>query len=193
MSKSQSASQSEMEDPDKWVLLHGEILFHYALARVRDNHLAKDLVQDTFLAAWKQRASFAGKSSFRSWLTGILRHKILDYWRTAKRFNLATDLAVNEESEELLFTRLGAWQAEHKQSSWDPSEQSQQRDMIHFLSDCIEDLPEKLRRVFVLCEVEEEDREKTAAMFGVSANHLAVLVYRARQKLRICLEKKISS
>ena len=68
-----------------WVDAHADYLFNFAIGQVRDAHIAEDLVQDTFLAAVKAQNSFGGKSSARTWLVGILRHKICDYFRDLAR------------------------------------------------------------------------------------------------------------
>src|SRR5258708_39885700 len=68
-----------------WVEAYGDSLFNSALGQVHDTSIAEDLVQETFLAAWKARDRFAGKSAERPWLVGILRHKIYDPLRYACR------------------------------------------------------------------------------------------------------------
>src|SRR5207247_8176213 len=72
-------------DPAAWVDEHGDVLYRYALARVRKPDLAQDLVQETFLAAIRGHEKFAGQSSVRSWLCGILKHKLCDYYRKLGR------------------------------------------------------------------------------------------------------------
>ncbi|HKI69022.1 MAG TPA: sigma factor, partial [Verrucomicrobiae bacterium] len=72
-------------DPRQWVELHGDYLFRYALIRVRNATVAEDLVQETLLAALQARDRFTGEHSERSWLTGILRHKVLDHFRQQSR------------------------------------------------------------------------------------------------------------
>src|SRR5262245_43042551 len=69
----------------RWLEAHADYLFHFAVGQVRDAGVAEDLVQDTFLAALKARNGYAGKSSERTWLTGILRHKIYDHLRRTCR------------------------------------------------------------------------------------------------------------
>src|SRR5574341_585861 len=71
--------------PEDWVEVHGEYLFNFAIGQVRDPSVAEDLVQDTLLAAFKARDRFSGRSSERTWLVGILRHKIFDHLRRACR------------------------------------------------------------------------------------------------------------
>src|ERR1700678_245256 len=69
----------------RWVDDHGDYLFNFALGQLRDPNLAEDLVQETFLAALKSQNNFSGRSSERTWLVGILRHKIYDHLRMARR------------------------------------------------------------------------------------------------------------
>ena len=66
-------------NPEQWVDAHGAYLYNYAFAQVRDGQAAEDLVQETFLAALRARENFRGSSSVRTWLTGILKHKIIDH------------------------------------------------------------------------------------------------------------------
>lgn len=72
-------------DPERWVAEHGDVLFQFALARARNATVAEDLVQETFLVAWKARQNFAGQAAEQSWLIGILKHKIVDHIRRASR------------------------------------------------------------------------------------------------------------
>ncbi len=74
-------STSQEDNPQSWLEKHGDYLFRYALIRVSQRDIAEDLVQETFLAALKSYATFDGNSSIRTWLTGILRHKIMDHFR----------------------------------------------------------------------------------------------------------------
>src|SRR5208337_5571425 len=78
-----SPASPHLSDPERWVELHGDYLFKYALIRLRDPSKAEDAVQETFLAALKGGKSFQGKSAEKSWLVGILKNKIYDYYRQA--------------------------------------------------------------------------------------------------------------
>ena len=87
-----AASRKDANDPALWVDEHGDVLYRYALARVRKPEVAQDLVQETLLAAMRARDRFAGQSSVRSWLCGILKHKLCDYYRKLGRETSFTDL-----------------------------------------------------------------------------------------------------
>ena len=77
--------QDAAPNPNDWLNEHGDYLYRFALTRLRDQHLAEDAVQETLLAAIKNSAGFTGKSVARTWLTGILKHKIIDIMRRAQR------------------------------------------------------------------------------------------------------------
>lgn len=79
-------------DPEEWVKAYADDLFRHAVARVRHREIAEDLVQETFLSAWRSRNRFAGRSSEKTWLLGILRNKIADYYRSQSREVEFTDL-----------------------------------------------------------------------------------------------------
>ena len=72
-------------DPRKWVAAHADYLYGYAITRVNDEEQARDLVQETFLAALQRVAQFEGRSSERTWLTSILKNKIVDVYRKSRR------------------------------------------------------------------------------------------------------------
>src|SRR5712664_3304002 len=84
-SNAQTGAPLETTSPGQWVDAHGDYLFNFAVGQIRDPSVAEDLVQDTFLAAFKARDRFSAKSSERTWLVGILRHKIYDHLRHACR------------------------------------------------------------------------------------------------------------
>src|ERR1044072_3112295 len=90
--KAASVSSPRLSDPERWVDEHGDYLFKYALARLRDPAKAEDAVQETFLAALKGGKSFQGRSAEKSWLVGILKNKICDHYRKASRETPFTDL-----------------------------------------------------------------------------------------------------
>lgn len=95
-----SSPASSLSDPKTWVEEHGNYLFRYALIRVRNETVAEDLVQDTLLAAFQGKERFSGQSTERSWLTGILKHKVLDHFRRqARERTVNTDDSMPEELE----------------------------------------------------------------------------------------------
>src|ERR1043165_6529128 len=91
------ASVARTTDPERWVDEHGDVLYRYALTSVRKPEVAQDLVQETLLAAMRSHDKFAGQYSVRSWLCGILKHKLCDYYRKLGRETSFTDLEFLED------------------------------------------------------------------------------------------------
>jgi RNA polymerase sigma-70 factor (ECF subfamily) len=99
-------------DPQSWLERHGEYLFRFAVSRVRQAEAAEDLVQETLLAAWKGLEAFAGEASERTWLTSILKRKVVDWLRRKVREQLHRILG--EDADRFasdLFDRRGEWKA----------------------------------------------------------------------------------
>src|SRR6266446_6776070 len=111
-----------LSDPERWVEEHGDYLFKYALVRMRDTAKAEDMVQETFLAALRGGKSFAGKSAEKTWLIGIMKNKIGDYYRQASRESSFTDLQFyhDEESGQFVSNGLfkGGWIQELGPREW---------------------------------------------------------------------------
>jgi RNA polymerase sigma factor (sigma-70 family) len=98
---------SAVSDPSTWVAQHGDALFRYALMKMRDESQAEDMVQETFLAALKARENFSGNSSEKTWLIGILKHKIIDHFRKHKREQSSDDIESLSEQLDQQFDHTG--------------------------------------------------------------------------------------
>lgn len=147
-------------DPELWVEEHGDELFGFAMARVRDRGAAQDLVQETFLAALQARASFAGHSSERAWLFGILRNKLVDYYRLKGREALLVEDDSLGPDEDRFFhatgLRKGAWIKSLAPQAWaSPDESLVQKEFQDVFHRCLARLPGKAAQVFLLKEVDD--------------------------------------
>jgi len=179
----------KLSTPDQWLHLYGDILYRYSLSRVRDQNIAEDLVQETFLAALKAKENYAGQSSEQTWLIGILKHKIIDYFRKTSREN-------TQEYEEILtandqddyFNPQGSWQIDL--SSWSkPDKSIEQEQFLTTLQDCISRLPPKMAQLFILRELEDITSEEICEVMAISTlNNFWVMLSRVRVQLRHCLD-----
>lgn len=176
-------------NPHDWLTEHGDYLYRYALARLRDPHLAEDAVQETLLAAM-QGSGFAGNATPRTWLTGILKHKIIDHFRRSQR---ETSLDAQEElpdgtpGMEEFFEEGGHW-TEPPRGWGDPGSLLQQEQFLVALQECMDRLPAKLARLFMFREIIEEDNEEICKELAITPTNAWVMLYRARMSLRKCLE-----
>ncbi len=169
-------------------------LMRYALLQLRDQTAAEDVVQETLLAAVEGRATFSGKSSVKTWLTGILKHKIVDQMRRGAREQpLARNSAEADRGEaelvDALFAENGHWQ--RPPASWSNPEQSfENRRFWEAFEMCAKLMPEKTARVFVMREVMDLTTEEICKEMGITATHCWVILHRARLSLRACLDTK---
>ena len=170
-----------------WLNEHGDFLYRFALARLRDPHLAEDVVQETFLAAIKS-PSFAEQSAPRTWLTGILKHKIIDVMRKNVREVAASSLMSDEDANmDEFFDEKGHWV--DKPQQWDmPEDALEQKQFLGVLQTCMERLPPKLAQLFMLRDVQETDNAEICKELNISTTNAWVMLYRARMGLRKCLE-----
>jgi len=175
-------------DPVKWLDAHGDALYAYCLLRVRERATAEDLVQDTLLAALKAADSFRGESSERTWLIGILKHKILDHLRRIGREKPLDLGRVPEESTEDYFDETGHWQ--QPVGDWARPEQAlEQEQFWKAFNECLGRLPERLRMLYALRELDGLETQELLETLNIStANNLWVMLSRARVHLRRCLE-----
>jgi RNA polymerase sigma-70 factor (ECF subfamily) len=183
-----SATSLNQLNPNELLAEHGDYLYRYALARLRDPHLAEDAVQETLLAALQSKTSFSGKSSLRTWLTGILKHKIIDLIRRQSReAPLEEDVAAEEPGMDDYFLDDGHF-VDAPQSLGEPGSLLQQNQFLEILQACLDRLPKKLARLFMLREVEEADNEEICKELKITPTNAWVMLYRARMGLRQCLQ-----
>lgn len=180
--------------PEDWVDDYGDYLFRFAMGRVRDSVIAEDLVQETFLAALKGASAHEGRASARSWLVGILKHKLYDHFRNAKRETVFADLEFYDDEESFRFvgeSRVsGGWEHERGPLEWpdDPGSALDSEVFWKVFQECTRKLPVNVSMVFTLREVDGLEGKEICRMIGISENNLWVILHRARMALRSCLE-----
>jgi RNA polymerase sigma-70 factor (ECF subfamily) len=184
-------------DPEQWVKKYGDYLYNYTIVRINDSSKAEDLVQETFLAALKAQDSFRGESAERTWLTSILRRKIIDTYR--KKYS-SRESSFGEHEQTVFdadFYRSeepfrGHWQEGKGPNSHSllPQGQLEQAELMEFIRLCMENLKPQLAAVFSMKMIDEEDSASICKELGITPSNLWVMLHRARLKMRDCLEKK---
>jgi len=186
--RSEPRNPADVDHPESWVDQHGEYLFRYAMHRVSQRAVAEEVVQETLLAGLQSVESFDGRSTLRTWLTSILRHKIGDHFRRDGREPVSAGLDQLERWADGLFSSRGKWCAVPPRFKW-PKSPDEQSELLVALRDCLEKLPAHTAEVFVLHDHRRVPPEELAASIGISAGSLAARMYRARLALRSCLEQ----
>jgi RNA polymerase sigma-70 factor (ECF subfamily) len=169
---------------------HRRYLLRVAVLQLRNDELAEDVVQDTLLAALQGKAGFSGRSTLKTWLTGILKHKIVDAIRKKGREPVTSSL--DEECQiddfDALFDASGHWDS--PPADWgDPEVQLSRQQFFDVVEFCLDKLPPNTARVFMMREVMELDAPEICKELSITSTNLWVILYRARVALRLCLEQ----
>lgn len=159
-------------------------LLRFAMLRLRNRERAEDAVQDTLLAALEGLDRFAGNASLGTWLTGILKHKIVDAIRRATR---EAPVAPDDAASEALFDARGHWV--ESPGAWDdPDACLGQKQFFTALEECLARLPARTAQVFLMREHLGYETADICKELELTPTHCWVLLHRARLALRECLQ-----
>lgn len=170
-------------------------LLRFARLQLRDAAAAEDAVQEALAAAWTQADRFAAQSEHKTWVFGILRHKLIDTLRARRRTVSLSALEHELDGETLLarelFKENGHWSPEGKPQPWPTPETALRQQQFWTLFEmCLEHLPPHIGRVFMMREFLDLEIGAICEELELTANHCSVLIYRARLRLRTCLSEK---
>jgi len=162
-------------------------LLKFARLQLRNASWAEDAVSETLLAALERPQAFAAQSQLKTWLIGILKHKLIDQIRRNSR-ELSSTPEDGLDLDEELFQADGHWRDAPK--DWgDPEHCLQQLDFMRVLDLCVERLPGQQGRLFMMREWLELDSEEICKELAISPTNLWVMLHRARLRLRECLQQ----
>ena len=167
---------------------HRPYLLRFALLQLRDRSAAEDAVQETLLAALQGASHFADQSSVRTWLVGILKHKIIDAIRKSSRERPVDPREESADDLDALFTDDGHF-ADVPQEWASPDRSLEERRFFEALERCLQALPKKTAAAFTLRELMGFETEDICKELKISASNCWVMLYRARMSLRACLEQ----
>lgn len=172
-------------DTGQLVEEQSDYLLSFAMSKLQDLELAKDLVQDTFVSAITKLDSFQNRSNIRTWLTSILNRKIIDHWRKAEtRYTDPVSSFFDQEG------RNKHWlNAKNTDSVENVVDKITQEEATLELYNCIEKLPEKWRGVIASKYLEEKVSDEICKEMDITASNLWVIIHRAKLLLRDCLTK----
>ena len=168
-------------------------LLRFAQLQLRDQARAEDAVQDALIAVLEQPGRYAGRSSLRTYVTGILKFKIIDAIRSSSREQAVDDVAARadaaaeDEAIDSLFLPDG--HTRDMPTQWgDPDRLFEQQDFFRVLEVCVDKLPAQSARIFMMREWLEFDTEEICTELAVTSANVWVVLYRARLRLRECLD-----
>ena len=163
-------------------------LLKYARLQLRNPAWAEDAVSETLLAALEKPQAFAGQSQLKTWLIGILKHKLIDQIRRNSR-EISSSASDDDgvDLDELLFKPDGHWR-EVPQDWGDPEQALRQLEFMKVLEACVDHLPGQQGRLFMMREWLELESDEICKVLAISPTNLWVMLHRARLRLRECLQ-----
>lgn len=177
-------------DSDTWLEEHGDYLFRFAMLKLKDAALAEDLVQDTLVSAMAAKDRYLPLATVRTWLTTIMKNKILDHWRRQGREITATDLmgaAGEDASVDEFFNQAGRW-ADMPNVYPNPDAALESKQFWAVFEHCLSRLKPQQAEVFLAKEVHGMESQEISESYSLSPNNIWVLMHRARVALGKCLE-----
>jgi RNA polymerase sigma-70 factor (ECF subfamily) len=159
------------------MIAHGEAIFGFCMRMVRDEQVARDVVQQTFLQAYRDFDHFEGRAAVRTWLTSIARNRCLDALKRDRR--LKKRFESNEHAT-----------LEQVDPGAGPGERMDRAQLIAALEMCVRELPASMRATLLERFVTGFTYEALSPSFGTTANTLQARVARALRLLKQCLEKR---
>ena len=183
-----SGMSTHQLQPDTWVDAYADYLYNYASARINDPEIARDLVQETFLAGLKSAKNYKGTASERTWLIAILKRKVIDHYRKINSKKGKAEVRIQYSSDK---DTEGDWLEERAADPFSLKENSEieNEELGLAIQNCISKLPEKQARVFRMKTIAGMSTEDVCNELGINPSNLWVLIHRARTSLMACLDK----
>lgn len=178
--------QTHSLNPNLWVDAYADYLFNYAVVRVSDSEIAKDLVQETFFAGLKSAKNFKGDAAERTWLIAILKRKVIDHYR---KINSNKGKAEVRMSYNTNVDAEGDWLEEQVADPYSLLENSdlENEELGLAIQECIAKLPKKQALVFTKKTIQGISTEDICNELGINPSNLWVIIHRARTSLMECL------
>jgi len=176
-------------NPDLWLDKYGDYLYNYAISRVSDAETAEDLVQETFLSAFKSKDNFEGRASEKTWLASILKNKVIDHYR--KTLIKDPEQSGKKETPMSFFSKDGSWQMDLAGHDWntEASAALESAEFFKVFHNCVEGIKGKTNAAFTMKYLDEEESEEICKALEISPSNYWVMIHRAKIQLRDCLDK----
>lgn len=178
--------------PNLWVKNYADYLYSYACTRIDDHELARDLVQETFLAALEGWEKFDRRSSEKTWLTAILKNKVFDVYRKKSNASQKQTVLINDSGSDTdeFFEESGHWKEGRYPESFGIEDVTLQvKEFEGILKSCMKKLPPLWKSVFTLKHIDEESSDDICAELELTSSNFWVISHRAKVSMRDCLQR----
>ena len=184
------ASELRHVGPSFWVQNYADYLYSYACTRIDDNELARDLVQETFLAALESWGKFDGRSSEKTWLTAILKNKIFDAYRKKSNNLQKQTISIDGSDTDEFFEESGHWKKDRYPALFGIEDAAlENKEFDGILKSCMKKLPPLWKSVFTMKHIDDESSENICDQLELTSSNFWVISHRAKVSLRDCLQR----
>jgi RNA polymerase sigma-70 factor (ECF subfamily) len=183
----QTMEHTHQLEPNKWVDRYSDYLFNYAVSRISDTEMAKDLVQETFFAGLKSAKNYKGDAAERTWLIAILKRKVIDHYRKINSKKGKAEVRMPQSFDE----ESGNWAEERVADPYSQAGKShlENEELGLAIQECIAKLPKKQSMVFTMKTIQGISTEDICNELGINPSNLWVMIHRARTALMGCLNQ----
>jgi RNA polymerase sigma-70 factor (TIGR02943 family) len=174
-------------EPDNWVDNYSDELYRYTLTRVADTCSAEDIVQETFLSAWRAKDTYKAQASEKNWLYAICKNKIIDHFRKQPKYIIKPSSA----EEDIYFDEAEHWRDGPTPKEWSVNYEQpiETKEFYTILELCKKKLKDIQQSVFVMKYMEEQEAENICKVLDITPSNYWVIIHRCKLHLRNCLEK----
>jgi RNA polymerase sigma-70 factor (TIGR02943 family) len=178
-------------DPQQWVAKYADILYSYALTRLDSQEQARDLVQETFLAALEGLEKFKGQSTEQTWLTAILKYKVIEVYRK-KNSGLRAEPLEQEPEAEFFEADNGHWKMAYAPHAFgiEGTDPLAQKELAAILTKCLKKLPALWYSIFSMKHMDDADTADICKELKVTSANFWVIIHRAKLNLRACIQRE---
>jgi RNA polymerase sigma factor (sigma-70 family) len=174
---------------ENWVHLYGDMLYNWAYNKTNSKEIAKDLVQETFIAAFRKYYQFENKSAPKTWLIAILNNKIIDYHRATKNTKYISIENNGIVLTDTMFDNDNFWLNELDQKIWRKENDKTSAELIEEkLKKCISNLPEKWSLAISYKYFSDEKTDAICQELNISTSNYWQIIHRAKLLLKKCVE-----
>ncbi|MDT8394190.1 MAG: sigma-70 family RNA polymerase sigma factor [Bacteroidales bacterium] len=177
----------QKHDLTEWVKAYTDEMFRWAAYKLSDDELARDVVQDTFMAAAEKLKDFRNESSPKTWLFSILNFKIIDVYRN--KANKPVSAGLDSMSD--FFDEDGSWHRNKRPQAWHDDDDNHLLDDDHFrevLKECLEALPEKWNACVKLKYLMDKKGDDICQELEITPTNYWQIMHRAKLNLRDCID-----
>jgi RNA polymerase sigma-70 factor (ECF subfamily) len=185
-------------DPSSWVTNYADYLYNFAFVRVNKKEIAEDLVQDTFVSALNSLKGFKGNSSEKTWMTTILKNKIIDYYRKKGRqhssIDDSKDINANDKMDYYFDNNKnndGQWNSQPSPTDWKTTFETpyDKKEFHKILEKCLSKVPERWAVAFKLKHFDDCTSEEICNELMITPSNYWVIIHRVKLQLRDCMEQ----